>query len=86
LSAFLKQTAPPTTPKTDFPPANTKGLKENFYQYLDAALEFVPETPDTKELRARLATIGIGPGRKFAFKGPSCSSKIRSTVSSQLPA
>lgn len=68
LSAFLKQPAPPAAPKIDFVPANTKGIKDNFYAYLDAALEFVPETPDTKELRARLASIGIGPGKKFAFK------------------
>jgi hypothetical protein len=68
LSAFLQQTAPPAAPKIDFVPATTKGIKENFYAYLDAALEFVPETPDTKDLRSRLASIGIGPGKKFAFK------------------
>jgi hypothetical protein len=68
LSAFLTQPAPPAAPKIDFVPATTKGIKENFYAYLDAALEFVPETPDTKELHARLASIGIGPGKKFAFK------------------
>jgi hypothetical protein len=68
LSAFLKQPAPPTAPKIDFVPANTNGIKENFYEYLDAALQFIPETPDTKDLRARLARIGIGPGKTFSFK------------------
>jgi len=68
LSAFLKQPAPPGAPKIDFAPATTKGIKENFHEYLDAALQFVPETPDTKDLRARLASIGIGPGKKFVFK------------------
>jgi hypothetical protein len=68
LSAFLKQPAPPAAPKIDFLPATTAGIKENFYQYLDAALQFVPETPETKDLRARLASIGIGPGKKFGFK------------------
>ena len=68
LSAFLKQPAPPAAPKIDFVPATTKGIKENFYEYLDAALQFVPETPDTKEIRAQLASIGIGPGKTFAFK------------------
>jgi hypothetical protein len=68
LSAFLKQPAPPAAPKLDFIPATTKGIKENFYEYLDAALQFVPVTPDTKELRARLARIGIGPGKMFVFK------------------
>src|SRR6266498_5339401 len=65
LSAFLKQPAPPTAPKIDFIPATTKGIKANFYEYLDAALQFVPKTPDTKDLRARLASIGIGPGKAF---------------------
>jgi len=68
LSAFLKQAAPPAAPKIDFRPATTAGIKENFYEYLDAALEFVPVTPETRELRARLASIGIGPGKTFAFK------------------
>lgn len=68
LSTFLKKTAPPAAQKIDFLPATTKGIKENFYQYLDAALEFVPVTPDVKELRAKLASIGIGPGKTFSFK------------------
>jgi hypothetical protein len=75
LSAFLKQPAPPAAPKLDFVPATTKGIKENFFAYLDAALEFVPETTDTKELRARLASIGIGPGKKFSFKDLSLAHK-----------
>lgn len=68
LSAFLNRPAPPAAPQIQFVPATTKGIKENFYEYLDAALEFVPETPDTKDLRARLASIGIGPGKTFSFK------------------
>jgi len=68
LSAFLNQPAPTPAPKIDFLPATTAGIKANFYEYLDAALRFVPVTPETKELRARLASIGIGPGKTFEFK------------------
>ncbi|QDV25230.1 DUF1254 domain-containing protein [Aureliella helgolandensis] len=68
LSAFLKQPAPPAAPKIDFVPATTKGIKESFYEYLDAALEFVPETAENRAVRTRLATIGIGPGKTFHFK------------------
>jgi hypothetical protein len=68
LSAFLKQSAPPAAAKIDFVPANTAGIKANFYEYLDAALQFVPESPGNKEIRAKLASIGIGPGKTFAFK------------------
>jgi len=68
LSAFLKQPAPPAAPKINFLPATTEGIKKNFFEYLDAALQFIPVTPESKDVRARLATIGIGPGRTFEFK------------------
>jgi hypothetical protein len=68
LSAFLKQPAPPAPPKIDFVPATTAGIKANFFEYLSAALEFVPPSPETTEIRARLASIGVGPGKTFEFK------------------
>ena len=68
LSVFLKQPAPAAAPKIDFLPATTAGIKTNFYEYLDAALQFVPPSPDDKDVRARLASIGIGPGKTFEFK------------------
>ena len=68
LSAFLNQPAPPAAAKIDFLPATTAGIKTNFYEYLDAALQFVPITEDTKALHTRLASIGIGPGKTFEFK------------------
>jgi hypothetical protein len=75
LSAFLKQPAPPPAPETVFPPASNAGIKANFYDYLDAALQFVPETPEDKDIRAKLARIGIGPGKNFAFKDLSAEHK-----------
>jgi len=68
LSKFLKQPAPPAAPKIDFVPATTEGIKKNFYEYLDAALQFVPPSSEDKEVRTRLASIGIGPGKAFDFK------------------
>ena len=68
LSAFLKQLAPPAAATIDFVPASTPGIKKNFYEYLDAALEFVPVTSEDKDIRTRLASIGIGPGKTFDFK------------------
>ena len=68
LSAFLKQPAPPAALPIDFTPATTKGIKENFFQYLDAALEFVPVTPQDQAIRSRLSRIGVGPGKTFSFK------------------
>jgi hypothetical protein len=68
LSAFLKQPPPSAAPKIDFLPATTEGIKKNFYEYLDAALQFVPPSAEDKEVRARLASIGIGPGKTLEFK------------------
>jgi hypothetical protein len=75
LSAFLKQPLPPPAPSINFVPANTAGIKDNFFGYLGAALQFVPETPDDKAIRGRLATIGIGPGKTFEFKDLSADHK-----------
>lgn len=80
LSAFLKQTAPPAAPKIDFVPASTAGIKDNFFEYLDAALQFVPESPRDQAVRARLAKIGIGPGKTFAFKDMSLEHKAEILV------
>jgi hypothetical protein len=80
LSAFGKLPAPPAAPKIDFLPATTAGIKDNFFQYLDAALQFVPETPRDKAIRAKLAKIGIGPGKTFAFKDLSLEHKAEILV------
>jgi hypothetical protein len=68
LSAFLKQPAPPAAPKIDFLPATSEKVKDNFFEYLDFALQFVPPSPEAKDVRAKLATIGIGPGKTFEWK------------------
>jgi hypothetical protein len=75
LSAFLKQPAPPAAPRVDFLPATTAGIKANFYEYLDAALRFVPPSPEDMNIRARLARIGIGPGKTLGFKDLSAAQK-----------
>ena len=63
LSTLLKQSAPSAAPMIDFAPATTAGIKENFFKYLDVALQFVPETPSDEAIRAKFAKIGIGPGK-----------------------
>ena len=68
LSAFLKQPAPAAAPTIDFLPATAGGIKDNFWSYLDAALKYVPETEMDKDIRAKLATIGIGPKKTFDLK------------------
>lgn len=68
LSAYLHQPAPPAAPPLEFPSINTELVKTNFFQYLDFALQFAPPGPEEQEIRARLARIGVGPGKTFDFK------------------
>ena len=68
LSAFLKQPAPPAAPTIDFPKASTELAKTNFFEFVDFSLQFAPAGPEEKEIRAKLAKIGIGPGKTFNFK------------------
>ena len=67
LSAYLKQPAPPPAPTIDFLPASTQGIKANFFEYLAFALQFVPPAPEDKDIRTRLASIGIRPGKTVEF-------------------
>lgn len=68
LSAYLKQPAPPAAPKIDFPKIDKDMVKTGFFDYLDFALQFAPPGPEEAEIRAKLASIGVGPGKKFDFK------------------
>jgi hypothetical protein len=75
LSAFLKQPAPPAAPALEWPKADEKLAKTNFFEYVDWALALAPAGPEEKEIRAKLAKIGIGPGRTFHFKDLSAEHK-----------
>jgi hypothetical protein len=68
LSAYLKKPAPAAAPVIDFPKIDKELVKKNFFEYLDFALQFAPPGPEEKEIRAKLARIGIGAGRTFDFK------------------
>jgi len=68
LSSYLKQPAPPAPPAITFPKANAELAKTNFFEFLDFALQFAPAGPEEKDIRAKLARIGIGAGKTFDFK------------------
>ena len=68
LSAFLKRPAPPAAPALRFPRIDTELAKTNFFEYLDFALQFAPPGPEETAIRAKLARIGVGPGKTFDFK------------------
>ena len=76
LSAYLNQPAPAVAPTIDFPKIDKELVKKNFFEYLDFALQFAPAQENEKEIRAQLATIGVGPGKKFDFKDLSVKDKL----------
>ena len=76
LSAYLGKPTPSSAPAIDFPKINAEMVKTNFFEYLDFALQFAPAGPEEKDIRAKLARIGIGPGRTFNFKDLSLEHKL----------
>jgi hypothetical protein len=68
LSAYLKQPAPAAAAAVAFPKIDKDLVKTEFFEYLDFALQFAPPQENEKEIRTRLASIGVGPGKKFDFK------------------
>jgi hypothetical protein len=76
LSAYLKQPAPPPATALDFPKIDKDLVKKNFFEYLDFALQLAPAQPNDVEIRAKLARIGVGPGKTFNFGDLSLKHKL----------
>ena len=76
LSAYLKQPAPPPAPAIEFPKIDKERVKTSFFEYLDFAMGLAADEPNEKEIRAKLARIGVGPGKTFNFKDLSPEDKI----------
>jgi hypothetical protein len=68
LSAFLGKPAPAAATELTFPPFSKELAKEEFFEFLDFALQVSPARPIETQIRAQLAQIGVGPGKTFAFK------------------
>jgi hypothetical protein len=68
LSAYLRKPAPPAAPAVNFPKIDEELAKTNFFEYLDFVLQLAPADPWDEAIRAKLARIGVGPGKSFDFK------------------
>jgi len=77
LSQYLKMPAPPAPPAVDFPKINKEMVKTGFFDYLAFALQFAPAGPEEKEIRAKLARVGIGAGKTLDFKNLSPEQKAQ---------
>jgi hypothetical protein len=75
LSSYLNQPAPPAAPKINFPKIDKETAKTNFFGLLDFLLQFAPPGPEEMEIRAKLARIGVGPGKTFDLKDLSAEQK-----------
>jgi hypothetical protein len=65
LSKFLNKPAPRAAAAITFPKIDKDLAKTAFFEYLDFALQFAPAGPEDKDIRAKLARVGIGTGKKF---------------------
>jgi hypothetical protein len=76
LSAYLHQSPPPSAPPVNFPKIDRQLARENFFDYLEFVLQFAPPGPDEKDIRVKLARIGVGAGKKFNLSDLSPEHKI----------
>jgi hypothetical protein len=76
LSAYLHQPTPPAASAPNFPKVDEESVKLNFFEYLDFVLQFAPAGPEELATRAKLARIGVGPGKTFNFKDLSLEHKV----------
>ena len=66
LSAYLKQTAPSAAPAIVWPAFDgDEPFKLQFPKYLAFLLQFCPEVPEDKDMRAKLSAVGIVPGQPW---------------------
>lgn len=67
LSQFLGKPAPPQAPPIDFLKFSDDAFKLKAFDYLSFLLQFAPEVPAEKDLRAQFGKIGIVPGQPFVM-------------------
>src|SRR5271170_3346049 len=75
LSKYLNQPAPAAPPAIEYLKSDAEIAKNEYWQVLDFALQYIPPSPEEDAIRARLASIGIGPGKKFDMKDISAEHK-----------
>ena len=80
LSKYLNQPPPRPAQTVNFPKISDSLSRRNFFEYLAFALQFAPTQFVEAEIRNRLARIGVGPGRTFAFSDLSLKERLEITL------
>lgn len=68
LSDFLQQPKTAAAEMINFPQGEREEVKKRFFEYLDFSLAYIPATAQEKDIRGKLARIGVGPDKQFEFK------------------
>lgn len=80
LSEKRRQPSPPPVQIIKFQKIRKKLLRKNFFQHLAFALQFAPAQFVELDAHAKLAKLGVGPGRTFDFKDLSLKRKLEITL------
>ncbi|WP_226702134.1 DUF1254 domain-containing protein [Microbulbifer elongatus] len=67
LSSFAGMAKPEQAAKINFPAIDKQSMQSSFFKYLDFAMQFNAPFTDDREIRQKLARIGVGPDKKFSF-------------------
>ena len=68
LSDYLQQPRTAAAEMINFPLHERDEVKKRFFEYLDFSLKYIPVTERDKDIRNKLARIGVGPDKQFAFE------------------
>ncbi len=80
LSAYLNKPPPAAVPVIKFPKFTKELAKRNFFEFLDFMLQFSPPAPNEADIRAKLVSIGVGPGKTFNFSDLPLAQKLEIAI------
>ena len=80
LSAYLNKPPSAAVPVIKFPKFTKELAKRNFFEFLDFMLQFSPPAPNEADIRAKLVSIGVGPGKTFNFSDLPLAQKLEIAI------
>ncbi|MGH6715397.1 MAG: DUF1254 domain-containing protein [Bradyrhizobium sp.] len=84
LSKYMQQVPPRRAKTIDFQQISGSHLRRNFFQHLAFALQFAPAQFIEARAVARLARLGVGPGKTFNFSDLSPKDEVEISLGIRL--